>query len=248
MPAPLTLFSLPCAGASSVMYLRWRKRLPSWIQVLPVELPGRGRRLHEAQESDLDALAALLCDELRSKLPQRYAIFGHSMGALLAYRIAHGLRAGRAPLPVALAVSACVAPSLQDWKRYANKTTDSSLIAELRKQNGTPEEVFESQELLSMTLGLLGADYRACASFRYQKLPSLPLSIHVFGGRDDEIDPSRLEAWREEGTGPTSLDWFDGGHFFLRQNEEAFLSALVKRLTSSATMLPHDPHAAPASA
>jgi surfactin synthase thioesterase subunit len=137
---------------------------------------------------------------------------------------------------------------LQDWKRYADKTTDASLVAELRKQNGTPEEVFESPDLLSMTLGLLGADYRVCASFRYQKLPSLPMPIHVFGGRDDEVHPSRLEAWREESAGPTSLDWFDGGHFFLRQNEEAFLSALVKRLTSRATMLPHDPHASPASA
>jgi surfactin synthase thioesterase subunit len=230
------------------MYLRWRNRLPSWVQVVPVELPGRGRRLHEAPESNLDALAALLCNELGSQLPERYALFGHSMGALLGYRVAHRLWTGRAPLPVALAVSACVAPSLQDWKRYADKTTDASLIAELRKQNGTPEEVFESPDLLSMTLGLLGADYRVCASFRYQKLPSLPLPIHVFGGRDDEIHPSRLEAWREESAGPTSLDWFDGGHFFLRQNEEAFLSALVKRLTSSATTLPHDPHAAPASA
>lgn len=248
MPAPLTLFSLPCAGASSVMYLRWRKRLPSWIQVVPVELPGRGRRLHEAPERNLDALAALLCDELGPQLPERYAIFGHSMGALLAYRIAHGLRTGSAPLPIALAVSACVAPSLQDWKRYAAKTTQASLVAELRKQNGTPEEVFESPELLSMTLNLLGADYQVCASFRYQNLPSLPLPIHVFGGRDDEIHPSRLEAWQEETALRTSLDWFDGGHFFLRQNEEAFLSALVKRLTSNATMLPHNPHAAPASA
>lgn len=227
------------------MYLRWRKRLPSWIQVVPVELPGRGRRLHEAPKTNLDALAALLCEELGPQLPERYAIFGHSMGALLAYRIAHYLRTGGGSLPVALAVSACVAPSLQDWKRYADKTTDASLVAELRKQNGTPEEVFESPELLSMTLGLLGADYRVCASFRYRKLPSLPLPIHVFGGRDDEIHPSRLEAWREESAGPTSLDWFDGGHFFLRQNEEAFLSVLVKRLISSATMLPHDPHAAP---
>ena len=200
---------------------------------MPVELPGRGRRLHEAPEHNLDALAALLCDELGPQLPERYAIFGHSMGALLAYRIAHGLRTGSAPLPVALAVSACVAPSLQDWKRYADKTTQASLVAELRKQNGTPEEVFESPELLSMTLGLLGADYQACASFRYQRILPLPLPIHVFGGREDEIHSARLEAWRRKGMG-TFLDWFDGGHFFSSQNEEAFLSVLVRRLASVA--------------
>jgi surfactin synthase thioesterase subunit len=244
MPAPLTLFSLPCAGASSFMYLRWRKRLPSWIQVVPVELPGRGRRLHEAAESNLDTLAARLCDELGTHLPDRYALFGHSMGGLLVYRIAQRLHAGRRPLPVALLVSACAAPSRQDWKQYADKTTHASLVAELRKQNGTPEEVFKSPELLAMTLDLLEADYRACASFRYQRLLPLPLPIHVFGGREDEIHSDKLDAWREESAARTSIDWLDGGHFFLRRNEDAFLSILVKRLEERCIESSNRPNAA----
>ena len=255
MPEPLTLFSLPCAGASAVMYLRWRRRLPSWVQVNPVELPGRGGRLHEAARENFDALAADLCDELGKRLPERphrYALFGHSMGALLAYRIAHCLRSRGQSLPVALLVSACVAPSQQDWRRYADKKTDLALIAELRRQDGTPEEVFGNPELLSMTLSLLGADYRSCASFRYQELSPLPLPIHVFGGRADEIQASRLETWQKEGVGNFSLDWFEGGHFFIRQNEDAFLSALASRLAGNAGELPylssHLSHAAPAPA
>src|SRR5688500_3231515 len=234
MPAPLTLFSLPCAGASAAMYLRWRRRLPSWVQIQPIELPGRGGRLNEAPERTFDALAARLCDEFEMYPPQRYALFGHSMGALLAYRIAHCLRTRKRPLPVALLLSACAAPSRQDWKRYADKDSDASLIADLRKQNGTPEEVFENPELLSMTLSLLGMDYRICASFRYKALPPLPIPIHAFGGRADEICPSRLDAWRSESAEDFSLDWFDGGHFFLRQHEEAFLPVLVQRLAGNA--------------
>jgi surfactin synthase thioesterase subunit len=244
MPATLTLFTLPCAGASSVMYLRWRNRLPSWVQLVPVELPGRGRRLHEAAESNLDTLAARLCDELGTHLPARYALFGHSMGGLLAYRIAQRLYAERRPLPVALLVSACAAPSRQDWKRYADKTTHASLVGELRKQNGTPEEVFESPELLAMTLDLLGSDYRACASFRYQRLLPLPLPIHVFGGREDEIHSDKLDAWREESAVGASVDWLDGGHFFLRRNEDAFLSILVKRLEERCIESSNRPNAA----
>ncbi len=234
MPAPLTLFSLPCAGASSAMYLRWRRRLPSWVQIQPIELPGRGGRLNEAPERSFDALAARLCDEFEMYPPQRYALFGHSMGALLAYRIAHCLQTRKRPLPVALLLSACAAPSRQDGKRYADKDSDASLIADLRKQKGTPEEVFENPELLSMTLSLLGMDYRICASFRYTELPPLPIPIHVFGGRADEICPSRLDAWRSESAADFSLDWFDGGHFFLRQHEEAFLPVLVQRLAGNA--------------
>ncbi len=152
------------------------------------------------------------------------------------------------PLPVALLVSACAAPSQQDWRRYANKDSDVSLIAELRKLAGTPEEVLGNPELLSMTLGLLGADYRICASFRYQKLPPLPLPIHIFGGRADEIHVFRLEAWQLESTANFSLDWFDGGHFFFRQHEETFLSALAQRLAGDSIKLLDVPHAALASA
>jgi surfactin synthase thioesterase subunit len=237
------------------MYLRWRRRLPSWVRVEPVELPGRASRLHEIPKENFDALAADLCGELERYLteprerPERYALFGHSMGGLLAYRVAHGLRAAGRQLPAALLVSACAAPSRQDWRRYAGRKTEASLIAELRRQNGTPEEVFGNAELLSMTLGLLGADYRACASFRHQDAPPLTLPIHVFGGRADEIQAAALEAWKREGVGCFSLDWFDGGHFFIRQNEDAFLSVLAKRLAGGAGEFPcPPPHARRAAA
>ena len=90
-----------------------------------------------------------------------------------------------------------------------------------------------------MTLGLLGADYRICASFRHQELPPLPIPIHVFGGRADEIHISRLKAWQLESTGNFSMEWFDGGHFFLRHHEEAFLSVLAQRLAEDSVEVLH---------
>jgi surfactin synthase thioesterase subunit len=220
-----------------VKYLRWRRRLPAWIHIQPVELPGRGGRLHEPTQEVFEALAAGLCDELENNLPPRYAFYGHSMGALLAYRIAHFLRMRNRPMPRALLVSACAAPTQQDWRRYANKNSRALLIADLRKQNGTPEEVFEDPELLSMTLTLLRSDFRVCASFRHETSAPLSIPIHAFGGRTDEIFPSKLEAWRYESSDEFSLDWFDGGHFFIRQQEDAFLSTLVQRLAGDTVEL-----------
>lgn len=231
MAPRLTLFAFPCAGASAAMYLRWRRRLPSWVQIQPVELPGRGGRLHEAPEKTFEALTDRLSDEIEMHASHRYAFFGHSMGGLLAFEVTQRLRARQVPLPMALLASACAAPARQDWRRYANKNTDASLIADLHKQNGTPQEVFDSSELLAMTLSLLRADYHICASFRYLRQLPLPIPIHVFGGRDDEIHESKLEAWQPETEVDFSLDLFEGGHFFLRQHETAFLSILVQRLS-----------------
>jgi len=233
MLKPITLFCLPCAGARATMYLRWKKLLPSWITVKPVELPGRGSGVSESLQESYAALTENLCDELASTLPERYALFGHSMGALPAYGIAQGLSARELPLPAALLVAGCAAPSRQDSGRYHKIQSEAALIADLSKQGGTPEEVFNSPELLAMTLDLLRLDYRVCGSFQYAQLPSLPIPIHSFGGRADEIDAVKLNDWRLESARTFTLDWFDGRHFFLRQSEEWFMFTLKKRLQES---------------
>lgn len=212
------------------MYLRWRRQLPDWIRVVPVELPGRGGRLGEPFVEDFERLVAQLCDEHAGSLAGRYALFGHSMGALLAYRIAQRQHALEKPLPWALYASASPAPSRRDPERFAGKNDDAALIADLRKQGGTPEEVFASEELLRLTLDTLGADYRVCENFRHVASAPLPVPIHVFAGRADEIAVDRIEAWRQEAGGPFSVDWFDGGHFFIRPREREVLAAVVRKL------------------
>lgn len=235
MQKPLTLLCLPCAGASATMYLRWRRLLPSWVTVEPIELPGRGARMDEFPVESYAALTQSLCDELVPTLPERYVLFGHSMGALLAYGVAQGLYARRSSMPIALLVSGCAAPSRQDSQRYNNLQSDTALISDLGRQGGTPGEVFANQELLRMTLDLLRMDYRVCGSYEYSQLPPLPIPIHGFGGRADEISAARLNDWRLESTQTFTLDWFDGGHFFLRQSEDWFMYMLKKRLIESRT-------------
>ncbi|SHN31663.1 thioesterase II family protein [Rhizobacter sp. OV335] len=235
MIAPsIRLLCLPCAGASATMYLRWRRLLPSWVQVVPVELPGRGARLGEPCVESFAALVSRLCDEQAAAMTASAGsvmLFGHSMGGLLAWGIARHLRERGLPAPAALFVSGCPAPGQRDPQRFANKDTDHQLIADLRRQGGTPDEVFASPEMLRITLDALRADYRVCTS-----VPELPparpldLPIHAFGGRHDDIDAARLAAWRREARTLFSLTWLDGGHFFIRQSEPQLLAALVHEM------------------
>ena len=239
---PIDLLVLPCAGASATMYLRWRRSLPEWIRVVPVELPGRGARLDEAFIEDFGQLIDRLCSDQANALGGRYALFGHSMGALLAYGIAQYQRAHSRPLPQAMFVSASPAPSTRDPNRFADKNDDAALIADLRRQGGTPEELFGNEDLLRLALDTLGSDYRVCESFRFFASEPLSMPLHALAGRQDDITAERIEAWRREAGSVFTLDWFDGGHFFIRQHEQQVLAAVVHQL--SVHPLPGVGHAA----
>ena len=240
----MDLYCLPCAGASAgAMYLRWQRLLPAWINVAPLELPGRGRRLDEPLVEDFQTLVEQLCDEIaqgKQGKSQRWAIFGHSMGALLAYGITARLQTLRASTPVLsrpefsmperLFASASPAPSRRDPDELPDTNDDAALIADLRKQGGTPQEVFDSPELLHLTLTTLRADYRVCESFDYDGSPPLAMPVQVFAGRQDDIEAHRIEAWRDEAGGSFDLHWFDGGHFFIRAHERQVLRLLERSL------------------
>ncbi len=129
----MALLCLPCAGASAVVYLRWRHMLPSWIRLVPIELPGRGLQTESAFAENFDELVEHLCDEYSSDLQAPYALFGHSMGALLAYGIAHSQYARFKPLPKVLFACAAAAPSKRSLYPLAERYTDDELIDDLRR-------------------------------------------------------------------------------------------------------------------
>lgn len=230
MQPSIDLYCLPCAGASASMYLRWRRVLPAWIKVLPVELPGRGMRLTEPFVEDYPTLVERLCAEIAHDGNRRWAIFGHSMGALLAYGVTSRLQSLRAPLPALLFVCGSAAPGHLDAGRFPDTDSDAELIADLHAQGGTPREVFDNPELLQLTLDALRADYRVCESVNGSRQPALAVPLTVLAGRDDDIEAHRIEAWRNKAGRGIGLHWFDGGHFFIREHERQVLRRIVLSL------------------
>jgi surfactin synthase thioesterase subunit len=226
----LTLFCFACAGASAAPYQRWHRSVPSWLHVVPVERPGRGRRYREPHLRDFSSLVGALTQELVTSLPRRYALFGHSLGGLLAFACAHEIRRLALHPPLAVCVAGSAAPSHRDDSRFRSLQSDQAVEQELRRQNGTPEEVYGDAELRRMTLDAAAADFAACSSFRHRPVSPLTMPFFVFGGDKDEIARDAFHAWTTETTANTTFDIFDGGHFFLRERETAFLEKLVERL------------------
>jgi surfactin synthase thioesterase subunit len=228
----LTLLCLPYSGASAMVYSRWRRQLPSWMQLQPVELPGRGARYDEPLQIDMRALARQLARELKPTLQTPYALFGHSLGALLACELAHAFRDLGAPEAVALFASGTAAPSMRsDYDRgFAEARSDEELIDQLRTFQGTSEEVLANQELMSLTLPVLRADFMMCGRFTPVERPLLNCPVHVLGGKEDRATTEQLIGWSKETLGSFSMDMMTGGHFFIHEHEARVIRTLKSHL------------------
>ncbi len=109
--ANLELFCLPYSGTTATAYSRWRRAMPAWLSIAPVELPDPGACPCEPLVSDMRTLARRLASETQARINGPYALFGHGMGALLAYELAVALREAGAPCPAALIACGVAAPS-----------------------------------------------------------------------------------------------------------------------------------------
>lgn len=225
-PTSLKLFCLPYSGASAMFYSPWRRKLPEWLMVRPLELPGRGMRMDEPLQTDIAALAARLADEIADELDTPYALFGHSLGGLLAFELVHALRARDLPAPLALFVSATAGPVRRDVSDYAVEKSDAQLLDRLRELQGTSESVLANTELMQLMLPILRADFLLCGSFVYGEREPLDMPIHVFGGKQDSVSVEELLDWQEETLTGFSLDMFEGHHFYLVEQQASLLRQL----------------------
>jgi surfactin synthase thioesterase subunit len=132
-----------------MVYQRWRRKVPAWLEVRPMEMPGRGSRLLDPLPTEWNRLVTGLALSIADEISRPYALFGHSLGALVAFEVAHRLRASGLPPACALIVSAAQAPGCRDRLRFENLESDEQLCAELRRLNGTDALVFASEELMA---------------------------------------------------------------------------------------------------
>jgi len=221
-PRPNARLRLICfhpAGAGSLFFRPWARRLPETIEVLAVRLPGRESRIAEPLMTDYAQVVVSLYAALRPLMERPYASFGHSMGALLAYGVTQEASRSDGPPPVRLFISGTDGPG-DGPKRNRAMRSDDEIVADLRKMGGTPEAVFDEPELLATILPILRADYMVCDAFRAAGPaadPMLECPVSILGGAADDYDEKQLGRWAGVTRGPCGQRIFPGGHFFLSE-------------------------------
>ena len=229
--ATLRLLCFPYAGGSSLIYREWQKALPANIDVCAIQLPGRGHRLSEPAFTNLHELVKVAAEPLLSILDRPYAMFGHSMGAMIAFELAHLLREKHGLEPAHLFVSSRRAPHLPT-ERVTYNLPEAEFVSEINQLNGTPREVLEHPELMELLLPLLRADFELIQTYKYVPKAPLHCPVTVIGGsEDDEVSDDKLTGWREHTTGEFSLRIVPGDHFFINTARPQVLELIARSLT-----------------
>lgn len=229
------LFCLPHAGAGTAVYHGWKRLLPATIEVVPIQIPGRESRLAEPPITDAEALVEAIVLAIAGHLDKPYAIFGHSMGALLALNLALRLREHGLQEPIHLFVSGRNALHIP-IRGSIHKLTDREFLDALAvRYGGLPREIIETPEFLDLYLPILRADMTLTETFVYKKRAPLTYPLTAFSGKDDSnVSKEGLAAWQEHTTGRFESRWFDGDHFYLNGPSRAVLLDLIaSRLTET---------------
>jgi medium-chain acyl-[acyl-carrier-protein] hydrolase len=229
--AHLRLFCLPFAGGGASIFRTWGRALPQVVEVCPIQLPGRENRLGEPPDTDVRTLAERLAGQILPYARKPFALFGHSMGALLAFELTRTLRRLGGPMPCVLFLSAHRAAHLPLRRKPLHGLPDPEFIQALRGLGGTPGEVFEHEDLLKVMLPVLRADFTLCDRYRFVPEAPLDCPLVLYAGRQDtEVSPQEIEAWNEHSTQTSRLRIFPGDHFFLRSDRDLLLRAIASTL------------------
>jgi medium-chain acyl-[acyl-carrier-protein] hydrolase len=223
--AALRLICLPYAGAGASIFRAWPTALPG-IEVLAARLPGREGRLREPMPRTWRALVEQSVDALLPSLRGPYALFGHSMGAVLALAVARELSSRGAPRPEHLIVSGRPAPDRAPrWLGAAAALADGPLLEELeRRFGGLAGTLLDDPEVRDVVLPTLRADFLLLDAARDEAADLLACDVTVYGGSGDPTTPlDDLVGWQSVSRGRFRLKLFPGGHFFLNDRRDSLL-------------------------
>ncbi|SES46678.1 Surfactin synthase thioesterase subunit [Streptomyces sp. yr375] len=229
------LICFPHAGGSASYFNPVSAALSPAVEVAAIQYPGRQDRRAEPCVGDLRELAALVWEQLRPVLAERpevpTALFGHSMGSIVAFEVARLMEREPGTGPLVLFASGRRAPAIPHDDDISGRD-EAGIVAEMRALGGTDSRVLADPELLEMVLPALRNDYRAVESYcsDADTRISAPVSVLV-GDTDPRTSMEQAHAWSGHTSGTMEIHTYPGGHFYLEHNQAGVLGTIRDTLT-----------------
>jgi medium-chain acyl-[acyl-carrier-protein] hydrolase len=230
--ARLRLFCLPHAGAGASLFHSWSRILPREIQVCAIQLPGRENRLRESPHTELSALVRDLAEAMIPHLDRPFALFGHSMGAIIGFELARELRRRQQVMPRQLVMSGARAPQLPPTMTPLAALPAGQFMEAVQQRYGRfADEIQREPALLGLIAPILRADLAMIETYCCTPEAPLDCPIAVLGGTGDStVSEDQLQAWSTQTRAGFDLGMLPGGHFFPQESRDELLRALEHRL------------------
>jgi len=213
----MKLLCLPYAGASASVYEKWSRYLNENIELYQIELVGRGKRNKESFYNSISEAVDDIYEIIKKDLDNfQFAIFGHSMGSILAYELYYKLISENRRIPLHIFFSGKEALHIEKEHSNIHNATFEVLKSEILNLGGTPSMLFDEPELRDLFIPIIRADYKIIETYKYMKRPEkIRSNITIFHGDNDETVSSDISEWKFHAVNQCKIHKFSGGHFFI---------------------------------
>lgn len=228
----INLFCLPFAGGSKYAYTEFQKLADNELNVIPIELPGRGNRYGEKLLIDVHEMTDDIFEQIKDNLKKPYAIYGHSMGTLLGYLLVHEIVKRGHKSPVQLFFTGRGDPSVKMDLPHRHSLPKEEFRNELKKLGGSPDEVLNNPELMNFFEPILRADFQAIETYEHEHKGHLNIPITVIIGTDEKTTYEEAKKWENVSTKEVEIQVFPGGHFFIFQHSQQIIDIIIEKTRS----------------
>ncbi|MEC0599887.1 thioesterase domain-containing protein [Bacillus spizizenii] len=227
------LFCFPYAGGSSSIYYRWNKMVSDSINLVPIELKGRGRRINEGFYSDLNEAVEDIYELIKGDINKNdYAFFGHSMGGRLAYKLYHEIKDKNNKKPNHIFFSGCGAPTAGfKPKSMIHDLPDNEFLERVMEMGGTSEELLYNKDLQKLYIPILRNDFKILEKDNgAESLNKIECDITVLSGDNDNTISTDIKMWENHAGGRCYHHTFNGNHFFINHYAEEITKMINKTM------------------
>lgn len=228
----IDLFCFPYAGGSSAAYSSWNKYLNNHIKLRPIELAGRGKRIGTPFYNSFVEAVEDVFREIKTILNgTKYALFGHSMGAILIYELMNKIYDEGLQKPLYIFLSGANPPHIGE-SRTLHMLSDEKFKNEIIVLGGLPKEYLEHKEFLDFFIPLIKADFKIQEEYKPKVIKNRwDVEMSVFNGKyDTEVMLEKSNEWKDYTINKCLVHTFDGGHFFIYDRLEEVIGVINSEL------------------
>ncbi|MCG7407064.1 thioesterase domain-containing protein [Paenibacillus sp. ACRRX] len=228
----MKLFCLPFAGGSKRAYSHWNTFTSHAMEIEAIEIRGRGERFGQGFYQDISEAVDDIYSMIKDKINEgKYALYGHSMGTLLAYELYYKILDEGQQKPQHIFFSGRQSPIVQNNMYVSFNMSDDEFIAKIIALGGIHEELTQSKELMEFYLPILKNDIRIMETYKFQeRTERLKCKISVLSGLEDKIDSIQKITWDDLCEQKSKSYYFTGSHFFINDHVDKIVKMIEDEL------------------